>query len=296
MQGPQEFHYLVSVIVPMAEMRGKLQNFGTWILEINRQDIQVIIVRDGFDKITNEELFSIISRSKLKSIEVIEGEYRSPGAARNAGIEKAHGKWVTFWDSDDLPLLENTLEMITTAKSKKTILVGGFNLVNQNHKILKANIPKLKNIKTDLNLIAKSPGLWRFVFLRNRIGGIKFPNLSMAEDQIFILRARLDPDEIQFFDFVIYNYFKGIDSQLTSSRRAIADLEHAIPITLSEIRNQKPKMRIWASKFFLRQILTNIKYSSARFKTLYSIGKTILKLRSLDLLELHYPNKYKNRF
>ena len=91
---------MLSVIVPVynVEIRYLKECFESILMQTFR-DFEMIVVDDGAD----DELKGYIERYDWKgsSVLVIHQENRGVAAARNAGLDKASGKYVTFVDSDD---------------------------------------------------------------------------------------------------------------------------------------------------------------------------------------------------
>ena len=98
---------LVSVIVPT-------HNSGRWIADsirsINGQTyphLEIIVVDDG----SGDDTVRIIKDLEIKLI-LIERENRGVSSARNAGLEKAAGRYIAFLDADDLLEAESVEERV----------------------------------------------------------------------------------------------------------------------------------------------------------------------------------------
>lgn len=90
---------LVSVIMPVYNSEKYVQHAVDSILTQSEKDIQLILVDDGSQDGSGEicdKIASIDSR-----VEVIHQNNAGMCAARNAGLKKAIGKYVTFCDNDD---------------------------------------------------------------------------------------------------------------------------------------------------------------------------------------------------
>ena len=104
---------LLTIISPVTLMAGRLNRLSTWLRDIESSDVEVILIHDYRDQATADELIEIIARYKSGRLKLIEGNYGSAGMARNAGLNIATGRWIAFWDSDDLPealVVVNTIE------------------------------------------------------------------------------------------------------------------------------------------------------------------------------------------
>ena len=97
----------VSVIIPVYNVKPYIRRSVASVLNQTLRDIEVILVddgsTDGCGKIC-DELADGDSR-----VRVLHQENRGLSAARNAGMECAHGKYLFFCDPDDL-MKKNLLE------------------------------------------------------------------------------------------------------------------------------------------------------------------------------------------
>jgi len=89
---------LVSVVIPTCN-RPLLVTRAIWsAFNQTLQNIEVIVVVDGYDQAT-EEALSRINDHRLRIIQLPES--RGGSGARNVGVLEAKGKWVVFLDDDD---------------------------------------------------------------------------------------------------------------------------------------------------------------------------------------------------
>lgn len=104
---------MITVVVPAYNSEDTISRCINSILNQTYQDIQLIVVDDGSKdgtKKTIEELKKIDSRIELISI-----PNSGVSHARNVGIEKARGDYITFVDSDDYideTMYESLIELI----------------------------------------------------------------------------------------------------------------------------------------------------------------------------------------
>jgi glycosyltransferase involved in cell wall biosynthesis len=212
---------LLTLIVPISNMENRLDKLRLWIEDAVRLNIEVIIVHDVGHDDTGTELREIVTNLKSNSVKLIEGKFGGPGLARNAGMTQATSSYVNFTDSDDKPNLSELLELSNLLKeARKPIGVGGYEVAFGNpEKILTT----MKFGKFDLVNFAKvinQLGIWRFVFLTERVQGARFGSEKMGEDQIFVADLQIVRREVLFFKKNVYTYFVGNSFQLTNNDKA----------------------------------------------------------------------------
>ena len=101
---------LISVIVPVYKVEKYLDKCIESIVNQTYTNIEIILVDDGSPDKSGE--ICDFWAEKDERIKVIHQENCGGGAARNAGIEAAKGKYITFVDSDDYisPIMMETLK------------------------------------------------------------------------------------------------------------------------------------------------------------------------------------------
>jgi hypothetical protein len=87
---------LFSVVIPTHNRAGFLLETIESVFAQEERDFEVLVVDDGSTDGTPDVLKRCAGR-----IEILRQENRGPAAARNLGIERAHGRYVAFLDSDD---------------------------------------------------------------------------------------------------------------------------------------------------------------------------------------------------
>ena len=259
----------LSVIVPVARMSGRLLNLSKWLQELEliliTTDIpcEIILIHDIQDENTSGELKLLINKFSKINIIFKEGFYGSPGLARNAGIEIASGEWLTFWDSDDIPQIESVLKSIRdNIKFNMDCLIGNYSIVNDLTGIKTSN-QHIDNFKIQ---ITKSPGIWRFVFNRSTIGELRFEDLRIAEDQLFLMKYFKTNTKYIRSNEVFYEYFIGNLYHQTSNQSARNDLYHAINYSFNYISNIPSIDVDLATALIMQQFLSGLKYAQLIFK------------------------------
>ena len=107
---------LLSVIVPVAMGREPYDKFFSWLPLVAQQNLEVVVILDEFSQQVSPGFLTKIDACKSPSLLVLRGQFGSPGLARNHGLDKVSGRWIAFWDSDDLPNPSSFIEMIEQAQ------------------------------------------------------------------------------------------------------------------------------------------------------------------------------------
>lgn len=99
----------VSVIVPVYNAKDYLLQTAEYIKNQTLKEIEIIYVDDGSADGSGELLEKI--KKDDDRVQVLYQKNSYAGVARNNGLEAARGKYVVFWDSDDIFLSEALEEM-----------------------------------------------------------------------------------------------------------------------------------------------------------------------------------------
>ena len=258
--------HLLSVIVPVSNMEGRLGYLEDWLKKSKGLDLQIILIHDKSGDSTGAELTKILTENGLEDVILIEGFFGSPGSARNVGIDASSGMWIAFWDSDDVPnaaVISGYLDHTVDCKSQ--VVVGSFQTVDLSNGEVKSQI--LSNPKSAETILAigMNPGLWRFVIRHTLIDDSRFPATKMAEDQAFLVNILAKTEFYETTQQIFYTYHKGVLNQLTSRKDAIEDLPKSLE-SLSTARYILKDLSVVRLIMAYRQLVTGLKLCSWRKK------------------------------
>lgn len=275
---------LLSVVVPVGNMAGQLDFIEVWLQKVEKYQIEVIFVHDQTYNEVGAELEQLLMCFNPQKVKLTAGVFGNPGGARNAGIDLAKGEWIAFWDCDDYPHIEEVYGAILQANDLDEILIGNFTVFDVTRSTLRET--KL-TAKGTLNSIIMNPGIWRMIFRSNIIGPIRFPNLRMAEDQVFLSYLELASRKLKFIESVFYQYNIGGPSQLTRSRIALKDLPFASRLIFEHALVASKGNSFFDLQLFCRQQITMMNRGDfvSKIETLRSLGKFFTQSRIGFLLE-----------
>ncbi len=216
--GARSGYPCVSVIVPIYNIGGgQLVSLLDCAVGQTLKDIEIICIDDGS---TDDSAATVKCYcAKDARIKYYRQEHTGAGAARNKGITLAHGKYIAFWDADDLydpamlesmsKALENSGAEIGICKAERVDAKAG---KRSNYFTFTEKITPGLNTKDVLqpNLFQLSFAPWNKMFLRELIVKykIEFQDLPWANDLYFVGRALSLAENVHFLEesYVLYRY------------------------------------------------------------------------------------------
>lgn len=231
----------VSIIVPIYNANSSLERCLDSLLNQSYRHTEIILVNDG----STDQSLETCKAYSLRDSRFIVINQRNQGvsSARNAGIDRAKGRYITFVDPDDT-LEPNAVECMTNEVHENKLDAVRFRY---------RKIQGVKSIKPDesidsrtyngdedmLNLgLGASLGrfgcyVWLLIINRNIIeeSGLRFePGISMMEDAWFYLDLLQHVKFIAQSDTVTYNYIDNDDGATKSNINTVDKLESIIKV------------------------------------------------------------------
>ncbi|WP_271393615.1 glycosyltransferase family 2 protein [Aequorivita sinensis] len=272
----------ISVIIPVYNASKFLDKCINSLLQAQIEEVanEIILVDDG--STDNSLQICEMYANSHKNIKVYSQENQGPSVARNLGIEKALGNYITFVDSDDYvekDYLKEIYSVISTYPSVDIFVFGYFKVENNikteffsfskfNEIIENKGIKKLLLNTVEYNfLLFPVNKIYRKSLIMN--SGLFPTNLRLGEDPIFNLKQFYNASNLVFINKSIYNYFYNINS-VTSKKYK--------PNLINQMSDHfKTKLKFYESKpdlnnkFYFRDIArVNLE------KTFYSFLQNIL--------------------
>jgi hypothetical protein len=271
---------LLTLIIPVSGDIPNLQNLKLSIQKATefKSEVDIILLFDEKNTKRSNQNWEEISNWIPAYIKTYRRSFSSVGAARNFGISETTSSWITFTDADDVNFVDNFVTMLYEANSSESeIAIGEFELVNAK------SGRKISQEKTIYNLdsfqlnFGLSLGIWRCAFKLESIKGVRFPDLNMAEDQIFLARYFNSNRRVHISRSVVYKYFVGNTGSLTDKVEQVRKIELAIPISMHLARKTKGTYSQLLDTIAISQILTGIKHGTLQTQ-LSSCGRLLMFL------------------
>lgn len=257
----------VSVIVPIYNSESYLSRCLNSLMNQSLKNVEFILVNDGSTDNSNTIIKKYMQQDSRFSL--IEQKNLGVGTARNNGIKKAKGDYISFVDSDDYIELQMLEDMYLTALSKDLdIIVSRYQKVNSNNQIIQqgpdySNFDKESMFKSLLTMSIPSV-CWNALYKRSlfKQSDCLFPSKNIYnEDTATLYKLFYYANSIEFTNSIYYNWHYVPNSKTNS-------------ISLKHIDDM---YRIVQS--FKKFLLEHNIYSHYKYEFIYAYFKAISKKR-----------------
>lgn len=269
---------LVSIIVPVYNAEVFINRCVDSILNQTHKNIEAIFIDDG-SKDNSLKILRKYSQDN-KNIKVFNQKNAGPGIARNLGLKKATGDYITFVDSDDYIEKDYIKELLSKIKNND-IIISGYKICDENMKLISEKLPTGENIDH-----FKCLSTWCKLYKRTLIveNDIIFPPRKIGEDLLFTLKCYSCTSKITTLKKSGYvNIINKSSITHTISKKNRADLFSLI----KEIDNgiDLKKYDDLYLYFYLKTLVMNLlmQPKNLKFEEYYKIYKD-----SFDWLEKRY--------
>lgn len=208
----------ISIIVPIYNAENYLKSCLDSVLSQTFKDFEVLMVNDGSTDSSATICQAYAERDSR--FRYFEKENGGLSDARNYGLDRVQGAYITFLDADDF-LFENYLEKLYQASrlSDSDILIGGycrfdgsdFYFYNDHFKsdflnsFTSAQAIQVLDSMLDVPFLTFSTA-WGKLFKRDLFNELRFPYGKYAEDQFLIWKLYMKATNIHVFNNASYVY------------------------------------------------------------------------------------------
>lgn len=206
----------ISVVVPVYNKKEYIEDTVRTILGQSFSDFELLLIDDGSTD-GSGEICDGLSDGNPR-VKVFHTENRGVSAARNLGIKKAVGKYISFIDADDR-VKKTFLEKLHGAINggKAGLAVCGYYEIRKRkaiphiHKNYNSGDRAYEALRQNLLCI-----LWNKLYVREKIKHLFDEEVSTCEDSMFCAWYYYDNDpKVAYVDEVLYGYMVH-DDGLTS--------------------------------------------------------------------------------
>lgn len=213
----------LSIIVPVFNLENYIATTLDSLLSIRfSSDYEIIVINDG----STDGSESVIRRYQQvhSQIEMYSIANQGVSNARNVGIRKATGEYITFVDGDD------TVEPDFYEKAVRELDSGGYDFVQGNYKIIDGDNTRYSRFVSEDVVITEKDvmldklfgveklihnAVWEKVYRAEIIKDILFDRtIRIAEDQKFVFDVIEKSKKIKLLSHVGYNYFQRSTSAM----------------------------------------------------------------------------------
>ena len=204
---------LISVIIPFYNEKIYFGDCINSVLDQSYKNLEIIIINDGSDTEYLETLENLKNKYPDK-IFLFHKKNGGVGSARNLGIQKSRGRYISFIDADDVWLPNKIEHQINIIKNKNINFIhGAYFILDQNQKLRGKFIPK--NINYSNLLKSCDIGLSTVTISAKLAKENLFPKISTKEDYVCWLKIIKKLGYLQSDEKVVTVYRKR-DNSLSS--------------------------------------------------------------------------------
>lgn len=284
----------ISVIIPVYNVEKYLSKCLDSVINQSLKEIEIIVVNDG----STDKSQSIIDEYIKKDNRIISimQENGRQGKARNTGLYRSKGEYISFIDSDDYIEKDMLLKMYNNAKENNSeIVICSYNIVYPN-KIISEKIDHelLKSTENNeplklLNAISPCTRIYKRKFLIDN--NIIFKEKVYYEDVAFALKNISLANYITYVNEPLYNYLKREGSTMTSTNLSKnLDIIDAFEDTVNFFRKHEIYEKFYNEIEFLA---IDELFISAIVRAIRSEYKIKEKARNIDELLKYFKTNFK---
>ena len=213
--------FLLSIVIPIYNGEKYIKRcIESLINQQNFNDIEIILVNDGSTDST-ETIITDYSKHYPENIYVFSVPNRGVSAARNIGLDKARGNYVTFVDADDWVEPNCYTNILKNTMNEVDIICTGFCVdFGNSTKINYSICSQPQNLNSSFAMKEFLIGdidvhIWTKIFKRELIANIRFNfDIKIAEDRIFTCECLALSENVIKLPYIYYHYYQNESSAM----------------------------------------------------------------------------------
>lgn len=229
-----------SIIIPVYNVAPYLHECLDSVLAQTFTDWEAICVDDG----STDESGAVLDQFAAKDsrIRVFRQRNSGAGAARNCGLENASGDWIGFVDSDDVVDKDwlSRCREATTGVTFYDSIVWGYQSFKDTRDI---------NLGSDSSVSVGNKDLWRNMFRKEVVEGIRFANFVLGEDILFVKMCQDKAQSTYDLEKKLYGYRLRTGS-LLHSQLDLRKAKDEIAWRHAWLRLMRDSSRVYSSREF----------------------------------------------
>lgn len=208
---------MISVIIPVYNSGELLKRLINSLLQQTYRDLEILLINDGSTDNTEQICKEIIEKDSR--FQYFYQKNAGVSAARNYGIIKSSGEYIAFLDADD-EIDDNYFEELILACQNTDIAVCDVRAEDTCGNVLsRFTLPnQVLTSERALNYLLKrqniNSGPYAKLFKKSVIIQLKFPDLKVYEDILFVMMAFANAHTIGITDNTAYHYYQNDQSAM----------------------------------------------------------------------------------
>lgn len=206
---------MISVIIPVYNVEKYIERCVKSVLDQTYKDFEILLINDG--STDNSKKICEKLADEYKQIKLINQENQGVSVARNIGIIKAKGDFLTFIDSDDF-INKNYLKILWNNLLKYEADISCCDYYRTK------NMPKYEmKISDEISVFEKDKVIkfylekeltapWGKLYKKKLFNEIYFPVGKRHEDITTIFKVILNANKLIYTDSKLYFYYKNMSS------------------------------------------------------------------------------------
>lgn len=281
----------LSVVIPVYNIEKYLAKCLDSVIYTQLHDYEIIIVNDGSTD-SSPEICREYAERFPELISVITTENGGLGAARDVGIDAAHGEYILFLDSDDFLSPNAMPEMFEYLEKDFDILFFDIRSVNEEGRLLRyyngCKIEGEFSLESFPELLFEMPSAWNKIYRRSLFtdNKIYYPGRVWYEDMYVTFRLYTHADKMLSVHKPWHNYLQRAGS-ITNNKNTQRNLE-IIPAVNSMLDAFKDAGLY--DKYFLQ-----LEFAAFHHEVITSIARVNLADRNSDVQNKLFED-YRSKF
>lgn len=280
---------LISVIVPIYNVEKYLNRCIDSILNQTYKNLEIILVDDG----STDNSINIIKSYNDDRIKIYSKKNGGLSDARNYGLDKANGNYVSFIDSDDfieLDMFEKMVQHLTDRDIDIVVCDMKYLYDDGSTSFASGGNFVCGNVLENPDLILMNNSACNKLYKIEMFNDIKFPKGKYYEDLATIPILLYKAKKIIKIDEPFYIYFQRKGSIAHSANKKIFEIYDAIKSCIDYVKSTGNE-EIILKKLYSMYIVHGLDITTIRIKDFdnKNIRKEYL-LQNMELLKNNYPD------